>query len=136
MSRSSTLKPKRPNHISRVYSKTVLTKQEQETLPKFQAAFEQYKALRAKLIELSLAGKDDQALALADGDARQAQTEARTNLRALIDINAREAEAEDKLNQEAAAATKTKILIFIAVGILFALGMGLFIARAIGKPLA
>src|SRR6185369_8758928 len=52
------------------YSKTVLTKQEQETLPKFRTAFEQYKTLRARLIELSLAGKDDQAQALADGDAR------------------------------------------------------------------
>jgi methyl-accepting chemotaxis protein len=117
------------------YSKTVLTKAEQETLPKFRAAFEQYKTLRARLIELSLAGKDDQAMALADGEARQAQSEARTQLRTLIDINAREAESEEKLNQDAAAATKTKILIFIAAGILFALGMGLFIARAIGKPL-
>jgi methyl-accepting chemotaxis protein len=112
-----------------------LTKAEQETLPKFRAAFEQYKTLRARLIELSLAGKDDQAMALADGEARQAQSEARTQLRTLIDINAREAESEEKLNQDAAAATKTKILIFIAAGILFALGMGLFIARAIGKPL-
>ena len=39
------------------YSKTNLTKEEQETLPKFRTAFEQYKKLRARIIELSLGGK-------------------------------------------------------------------------------
>jgi methyl-accepting chemotaxis protein len=117
------------------YSKTVLVKEEQETLPKFRAAFEQYKKLRAKIIELSLAGKDAAALALADGEARDAQTEARKNLRELIDINARVAESEENANLEAASAARTKILGFLAMGVLFALGIGLFIARAIGKPL-
>lgn len=117
------------------YSKTVLTKAEQETLPKFRASFEEYKKLRARIVELSLSGKDAEAMALADGDARDAQAEARKNLRELIDINAHEAERLEKVNEDAAASATTKILVFIAVGVLFALGIGLMMARAIGLPL-
>ncbi len=75
------------------YSKTVLVKEEQETLPKFLSAFEQYKRVRARVIELSLMGKGVEALALADGEARTVQAEARKYLRELIDINARIAHA-------------------------------------------
>ena len=39
------------------------------------------------------------------------------------------------MNEANAASATTKIIGFIAVGVLFALGIGLFIARAIGKPL-
>ena len=74
-------------------------------------------------------------MALADGEARAAQTEARVRLRELIDINARGAEEMEKVNEANAASATTKIIGFIAVGVLFALGIGLFIARAIGKPL-
>ena len=41
----------------------------------------------------------------------------------------------EKVKRGKRAAATTKILGFIAVGVLFALGIGLFIARAIGKPL-
>ena len=107
-----------------------MVKEEQETLPKFQSAFEQYKKLRARLIDLSLAGRDAEALALADGEAREAQSEARKNLRELIDINVRYAELDEKTNEANAASATAKIIGFIAVGVLFALGIGLFIARA------
>ena len=117
------------------YSKTSLTKEEQETLPKFQTSFDQYRKSRAKIIELSLAGKDAEALNIADGEARDSQTEARKYLRQLIDINAAEAEKDAKLNEEAAASARTKILVFMAVGVLFALGIGLMMSRAIGGPL-
>jgi methyl-accepting chemotaxis protein len=117
------------------YSKTVLLKEEQDTLAKFRSAFEQYKTVRAKLIELSLAGKDGEALAVADGEAVPAQAEARKDLRELIDINARVAEVEEKANEAAASSASTKILGCIAVGVLFAIGVGLLMARGIGKPL-
>jgi methyl-accepting chemotaxis protein len=117
------------------YAKTVLVKEEQETLPKFQSAFEEYKKVRAKIIELSLSGKDAEALALADGPARVSQTEARKCLRELIEINARDAEAAEKANEAVAASVTTKVLVFIAAGVLFALGIGLVMARGIGGPL-
>jgi methyl-accepting chemotaxis protein len=117
------------------YSKTNLGKEERETLPKFQAAFEQYKKLRSRVIELSLNGKDAEALALADGEARDVQSEARKNLRELIDINARLAEEMQKSNEANAASTTGKILVFIAIGVLLAAAFGIVMASVIGRPL-
>ncbi len=117
------------------YGKTAMVKEEQETLPKFQSAFEQYKKLRTAIIELSLAGKDAEALALADGDARTAQSEARKELRELIDINARVAEATKKANDTAADSARNKVLICLGLGVLMAIMLGVVMARAIGKPL-
>ena len=116
------------------YSKTDLGKEEREVLPKFQAAFEQYKKLRSRIIELSLNGKDAEALALADGEARDAQTEARKNLRELIDINARTAEESEKSNEANASSTTSKILVFLALGILLAAFFGIVTASVIGRP--
>ncbi|MEO8596923.1 MAG: MCP four helix bundle domain-containing protein [Candidatus Solibacter sp.] len=117
------------------YRKTNMVKEEVETLARFQPAYDSYKNLRAQIIELSLAGKDAAALTLANGDASGAQNEARKFLRQLIDINVRLAEQDQKENQAAATSTTTTILIFMVVGVVFALFIGLMMARAIGKPL-
>ena len=116
------------------YGKTVLVKEEQETLPKFQAAFDQYMKQCEAAFALAFNGKEAQALAIIDGEALQSQAEARTNLRSLIDINARIADQEQKANDESAAAARMKILIFIGVGVLLAIGIGLLLSRIIGNP--
>ena len=117
------------------YSKTYLTKEEQELLPKFKTAWEQYQKVREKGLTAALNGRDAAALEVFDGEAKQYMTECRQTLRALIDINARLAEGNEKDNEAAAASTKTMILVFISVGVLLAIGIGLLLARLIGKPL-
>jgi len=117
------------------YSKSKLSKEEQETLAKFRAAFDQYKKAGAKVVELSIGGQDEKASAIADSEAVPAQAEARKDLRELIAINARIAEASQKSNDAAAGSTRVTILSCITIGVLFAIGIGLMMARAIGGPL-
>jgi len=117
------------------YGKTVLTKEEQETLLKFQTPWEQYQKLRAKGIALALSGQDAKATAIFDGEAKLSQAEARKNLRALIDINVRIAEQENKANEAAAATARNMILVFLGFGVLAAIGLGMLLARIIGNPL-
>jgi methyl-accepting chemotaxis protein len=117
------------------YSKTVLSKEEQEVLPKFKSAFEGYKKARAGAIDHLLKGQDAAAWGIVDGEAKQSMSIARQALRDLIDINVRVAEAGEKANEAAAASATTTILGFLAVGVLFAIGIGLLMARAIGRPL-
>ena len=116
------------------YEKTVLTKEEQETLPKFKLAWEEYQRLRGVVLSAALNGRDAESLALLNGEVSKRGTECRQTLRALIDINVRVAEGHEKENEAAAASTRTLILIFISVGVLLAIGMGLVIARLVGNP--
>ncbi len=117
------------------YSKTVLTKEEQETLPKFLASWEQYKKLRAQVLSLSLSGQTAKAIEVADGEALiSSVAEARKTLRALIDINVRLADENNKANAAAAVSARNLILIFLGVGVLAAVGLGLLLARIVGNP--
>ena len=117
------------------YLKTSLSKEEQDVIPKFQAAYELYKGQRTKIMEYSLAGKDVQAYALADGEALASQSEARKLLRQLIDVNVQLAEQDQKDNHAASTAATVKIFAFVGTGVLFAFLIGFGMSRAIGKPL-
>jgi len=118
------------------YSKTRLRTEEQETLPKFQLAWEAYKKLVARIVALGLNGQDAKAIEIMDGDTLlQTVAEARKNLRALIDMNVRFGDESRNANAELAAAARYKILVAIAVGVLLSLGLGFLLSRLIGQPL-
>jgi methyl-accepting chemotaxis protein len=118
------------------YSERVLLKNEQETLRKFRSSFERYKQLRAPAIELALAGQTEKAWAIDQGEMHDLGVEARNDLRTLIDFNAELAGEEQRGSQEQAAAAQLEIWVSMALGILVALGFGMWIARVIGRPLA
>jgi methyl-accepting chemotaxis protein len=115
--------------------KTALSKDEQELLRKYNTAMEPYRPLRARIVEMAVAGEVAKAMELADGEARVLQTEARTQLRALIDMQATLGERASKTNQEMAATARQVILGLLAAGVMLALGLGFVIARLIGNPL-
>ena len=116
------------------YEKTMLSKDQQETLPKFKSAWEQYQTVRRKGMSSALSGRDAEALRIFDGEAVQSMTECRHALQSLIDINVRVAEGSEKANEAAAASTRNMVLIFMTVGVLLAIGLGLLLARVIGNP--
>jgi len=116
------------------YSKTVLSKEEQELLPKFKSASEQYLKSRAKAIVLTLKGDDSAAYAIVYGEALQHGNDARQTLSALIDINVRIADEENKANAAASVSARNMILIFLGFGVLAAIGLGLLLARIVGNP--
>ena len=116
------------------YEKTMLSKDQQETLPKFKSAWEQYQTVRGKGMSSALSGRDAEALRIFDGEAVQSMTECRHALQSLIDINVRVAEGSEKANEAAAASTRNMVLIFMTVGVLLAIGLGLLLARVIGNP--
>ncbi|HTW65968.1 MAG TPA: MCP four helix bundle domain-containing protein [Bryobacteraceae bacterium] len=117
------------------YGKRTLLKQEQDTLLKFQASFERYNKLRGPVIEAALNGDVSKAESLMQGEMQDAQAEARKDLRALIDLDGQLAEDEEKGDEAAASAARTEIMVFMALGILLAVGLGLLLAGIIGKPL-
>jgi methyl-accepting chemotaxis protein len=117
------------------YSRTILVNEAEETLPKFSAAWNQYKPLRDKAVELALNFRDNEAKNILDNEARTSLTEARKNLRALIDINARIAEELDSTSDVEASNSETLILIFVIGAIIIAIFIGLFLANFISKAI-
>ncbi|MBN9660824.1 MAG: MCP four helix bundle domain-containing protein [Acidobacteria bacterium] len=117
------------------YTKTVLIKEEQETLPLFLSSYSEYLKHRARIIELALNGEDAKAWDVIYGSALPVQAETRKLLRKLIDINARSGEEEQKAATAAGASAIRKIIGINIIGIAIALFLGWILSRVIGQPL-
>lgn len=117
------------------YSKTVLVKEEEETLPKFLSEWDEYKRQREYAVENLLNMKDAEAHQIIYGESLSHQIEARKNLRALIDINVKVASQLDEATDASVGSAKTFLIILVIIAALFAVGIGLFISKVISKPL-
>jgi len=116
-------------------SNSEMSPDEKQAMSKFQAAFEQYKTLRAQGLELALSGQDAKAGELIFGHVGELMVEARKELLALIDLNGKAAAEQEKASEAAASSARSRIMIFVGVGVLLALALGLSLAHLIGRPL-
>ena len=112
-----------------------LTTKEKEAVSQFQEKWSQYKALRDKAFALLTDNKEFEALEILNGNARQAQTDARQSLHSLLKINE---QYSDSVHQQAAAqiSSTVRILFIIALlAIFLSIVLGIYISRSIGNPL-
>ncbi len=125
---------KKVQSLMDAYAKTVLVKEEEETLPKFTAAFERLNNVRATAIGLALNG-DPRAMALVNTEVKASNQEARQQLQHLIEINDRVATEEMKAAEASYASTRMKIFGFLLFGVGSAIGLGMMLASMLGNPL-
>lgn len=116
------------------YEKTQPEKEARELLAKFRSEYDVYLRERAKIVEAAMKMDDAAALKVQDGLAYEAQRAARKYLTELIDRNVRMAEQRQAASIAATAAAHTRLLVFIGVGALSGLVLGLLITRLIGVP--
>ena len=85
--------------------------------------------------ELLQAGKFDAAAALQAGEAGKLRKEVRTMIQDLDDMSMQDAKQTSDDNTIKANAASRMIYIIIAVGVLAAIGLGLFVSRVIARPI-
>ncbi|MDP3150771.1 MAG: methyl-accepting chemotaxis protein [Ignavibacteria bacterium] len=122
------------DELAEAYSKTVLVKEEEETLPKFLAAWNEYKRLREGAIEYLLSMKDNEAKQIIYGESLPHQLEARKNLTTLIDINTKVAGELDVATNANVSSASTFLMALVIAAALLAVGLGLFISKIVGNP--
>ncbi|HAP35238.1 MAG TPA: hypothetical protein DCQ28_04590, partial [Bacteroidetes bacterium] len=116
------------------YAKTVLVKEEEETLPIFEKNWKQYTEGRNKALDLILEGNDQQATTLIFGANRQYMLDSRASLLKLIEINAKVAEELDMATDVKANASINLMMVMLVGGVILSLGLGIFISRMIANP--
>ncbi len=118
------------------YGSRPLLKEEQELLVKYKGDRERYLQLRNAFVELAVGGETAKAKAALDDPEFQSLSAAvRKDLRALIDLDTHLAEDEEKIDEAAASSARIEIAVFIGLGALASLGLGLLLSRIIGRPL-
>ena len=117
------------------FAKKSLQKEEQAILAKFQSEFARYAELRRPAIEFAVGGQKAKAWAIDQGEMHDVGVDARKNLQALIDLETRLAGEDQNANAASASSARIEIVISIVLGLLMALGWGLYLARILGPPL-
>ncbi|NOH01716.1 MAG: HAMP domain-containing protein [Chloroflexi bacterium] len=115
------------------YRKTDLTDKEKELLAQFDAAWPEYRAIANKIIELSYAKNNEEAMALINGEGKDKIKVADDTLTALVKLNE---ELGKKAYDDSAVlyAQSRNIIIAVAVAaVLAGLGVAFFLARSMAN---
>ena len=122
--------------LLKTYKSNVLTKEEQEVLPKMDEYRNKYVESRAKVISLSLADKDEAALEIYRTETKQAFNEYITNLNELVNINSKTAAAVDEQSKKDATTAKTILLTAIISSFALLATLGTMITKMITDPIS
>ncbi|WP_026842904.1 MCP four helix bundle domain-containing protein, partial [Citrifermentans bremense] len=113
------------------FEKTILTDEGRKLFAEFKQAKDAYAPVIDNMIRLSQAGKHDEALAHMRGDGAVASRNEQNAIEKLVDSKLKQAKLTSEANT-ALAEKATKIMaILIAVGVLLAVGLGLYITRLV-----
>ncbi|MCX7749512.1 MAG: methyl-accepting chemotaxis protein [Clostridia bacterium] len=94
-----------------------------------------YNPIRESIIGLIHSGQEDKALALMRGDGFTLAKEVDNSINKLYDLKIKLAQAKDVQNDESSSQATTFMILILAIGILIAFAVGVFISRIISKPL-
>ena len=94
-----------------------------------------FRPLLGKISELAMAGKNEEALTIYNGDATHAAAAEQGVIEKLVALNLHEAKTLSDNNTVMANASIRSTLILAVIGMLLAVGLGIFITRIITIPL-
>lgn len=122
------------NENVRNYDEIVLEGEDKELFNEIKQGWEDYLVISNQVLELSREGKKDEAVALANGQAKEAYVEENAKLNALVELN--QVEATKVMNDASSTYNDTKIILYtsIAVSIVSCLALSIIITRSIIKP--
>ncbi|MCX5810844.1 MAG: MCP four helix bundle domain-containing protein, partial [Proteobacteria bacterium] len=126
---------KRVEAAFKIYEALTRTKEEDKLLKQFSPAWEQWRISTNQVFTLIKSGKRDEAMALSTGAARGAFDDAEKLLGEVIAVNEKGAAEERKTASTATASVKIILMIAALIGVILAIGLGIFVARMITKPI-
>jgi methyl-accepting chemotaxis protein len=117
------------------FEKTITTDDVRKAFDEFAASRKEFVPELDTFVELAKAGRVEQALALWSGSMDKARAREQDAIQALNVLMISRAKARSDQNTVDANAAITMMLIIVAIGMLTAVGLGVFISRIITKPL-
>jgi len=117
------------------YKKLIDSKEMQDLYNKYDRAYQGYIPFRDAIISLTLAGKQDAALALMRGNALGAVKTVEGYINAMTALKVIQARTTSNSNIAIARQAITIMIVFVSIAWLLAIGFGLVIANSIANPL-
>ncbi|ACH39948.1 methyl-accepting chemotaxis sensory transducer, class 34H [Citrifermentans bemidjiense Bem] len=113
------------------FEKTILTDEGRKLFEEFKQSRSVYGPLIDRMVQLAQAGQGKEALALMRGDGAVASRNEQNAIEKLVDAKLKQAKLSSDANIALADKATKIMLVLIAVGVLLAVGLGLFITRMV-----
>jgi len=123
------------DQLSTEFEEAAISKEMTDAFSHFMKTRENFASYMDEFYDLCIANEDDAAYEMIKGDMRVAADEEKDAIDAMVQLKVK---AADETSHENATVTKGAIstmLILVAVAVFLAIGLGIFIARVISKPL-
>ena len=117
------------------FESTILSDIMKETWSEFKQARVEYGKDLDKAIALALANKNDEALALFNGNMAASSKAEMDAIQKILDMKVANAKEKSDANTELASTATTTMLVIMVIGFLISIGLGIFISKIISKPL-
>ncbi|HJV65799.1 MAG TPA: methyl-accepting chemotaxis protein [Geomonas sp.] len=118
------------------FAKTLTTEEARELFNEFKEVRLIYLKLSDQVLQLSEAGRQAEAVALMQGDAKKAALHEQEVLNKLTDLKEKHAKQMAEENSRVAGAATIAMTVLVLLGMVLAVGLGLLIASFITKPLS
>ena len=118
------------------FEKTLTTDEGRREFSNLKSALSRFAPIREQIVALAMAGREDEAYALAkSAGPAEVVKEIEGSINKLVDLKV--AQAKERSGQNASAGQKTARLVIVVLlaGMALAVGLGLFLSRAISRPL-
>jgi methyl-accepting chemotaxis protein len=115
--------------------KTASSAEEKALIKEFTDSRTVFRPLLGKISELSMSAKDDEALAVYNGEATDAAKAEQKTIDKLVAFKISDAKALNTNNTKTADASIRSTLTLAVIGVILAVGLGIFITRIITAPL-
>ncbi len=117
------------------FEKSITDEKERAVFEEFRKAHQQYVSTLHEMMDLSLQGKNANALAIWFGAADKIRSAEQSAIEKLVAMNIEDAKKTSDQNSVEASSATTMTLVVMSIGIFFAIGLGMFISRIISLPL-
>ncbi len=117
------------------FEKTILTDEGRKLFAEYKALRAAYGAELDKIIALAMSGRNAEAQDVLKGSAGKASRELQTQIEKLMESKLKQAKLTSEENSAAAKQAITIMTVCLVIGVLLAIGLGMFIAKIVGRQL-
>ena len=117
------------------YEKTLVSKDDTDEFKILRSSLKDYVPMQEEIIRLAQSGQSEKALVIYHTQVEKERMTIQQQFRSLDSIKIKLATERSDINTASAEASVRLMIIYIVLGVLFAIGLGTFISRLISKPL-
>lgn len=118
------------------FEKTIIQDEIREAFTAFKEAMEVYNADLNKLLEMCLENRDEEAFVFTKGDLQDSSDLVREAIETLVNLKVSAAKNQSDSNNATADSAVVMMIAVIAVAMLAAVSLGIFVSNIISKPMA